>query len=256
MAPPLVRPAEPRNVSEICREWDRLAGLRFEQISSGRDFSYSRILEPTILNLLKQRPFSSVLDVGCGVGVLTRRIADLCDTVVGLDVSEGSISVARQHTQPTSSLKFVAESVESFAARTAEKFDVVVSNMMLMSTPNLRAAVNAMAGLLAPAGRMIITITHPWFWPKYWGYESAAWFEYEREIVLEAPFTISTDGPSPFLITHIHRPLEQYVTGFVSCGLCMTGMSEPSPPDDTPADYRSHWEFPRFLTFTCTHIDR
>ncbi len=248
---PPIKPAGRKDLGEISREWDRLAQLRYAQIESGRDFSYSRILEPTIIQLLQQQEFSSVLDVGCGVGILTHRLGELCDRVLGLDISETSISIARQHNSRADVVDFVTESIEAFATEGTEKFDVVIANMMLMSTPDLDSALNAMVEALTPCGRLIITITHPWFWPKYWGYETAAWFVYGKEIVLDAPFAISSDGPSPFVITHIHRPLESYVKSLVNSKMCVTNLIEPSPPDDAPDEYRQHWEFPRFLAITC-----
>jgi SAM-dependent methyltransferase len=251
MLPSLIRPVESKDLRDIRGEWDKLAELRYAQITSGRDFSYSGILEPTIIRLLQESPFSNALDVGCGVGVLTSRITELCSRVVGLDISEFSLAFARRCNPAMHSLEFVAESVESFAGTTAERFDAIIANMMLMSSPDLTATLKAMNELLTATGRLVITITHPWFWPKYWGYESAPWFVYEHEIVLEAPFTISADGPSQFLITHIHRPLEKYVTSILNSHLSLTALVEPSLPDDAPTEYRQRWEFPRFLAFVC-----
>lgn len=251
MESPLIRPSERKSLLDIRREWNELAELRHLQIESGRDVSYSRILEPTVIRLLKRQPLSSALDVGCGVGVLTRSIREVCERVVGIDVSEASISHAQRNSVSSRPIDFLVESVEDLAARTEEKFDAVIANMMLMSSPDLMSSIGAMTRLLNPVGRLIITITHPWFWPNYWGYESAPWFRYDREIILEAPFAISADGPSPFLITHIHRPLERYINALLSFNLCVTDFEEPSPPLDAPLEYRKTWHFPRFLALSC-----
>jgi SAM-dependent methyltransferase len=251
MPPPQIRPVEPRELCDIGKEWDQLAELRYEQISSGRDYSYSHILEPTIVKLVTGQSGSSAIDVGCGVGILTEELTKLRSRVVGIDVSEYSISRARHHNQLGDIGDFVVASVEDYAARTVEKFDTVIANMMLMSSPNLKSTVHAMDSLMSSNGHLIITLTHPWFWPKYWGYDKAPWFFYEDEIFMEAPFAITADGPTPFAITHIHRSLEQYVSCFIETGLSLTCLIEPSAPADAPFEYRGNWRFPRFLAITC-----
>jgi hypothetical protein len=59
--------------------------------------------------------------------------------------------------------------------------------MTLMTAPDLRAFAKALATLLQARGRFVAILTHPCFWPRYWGYEEEPWFHYEREIFIEAP---------------------------------------------------------------------
>ncbi len=253
---PRIRPAEPKSLAEIRREWDRLAEIRYAQISAGRDFSYSGILAPTILRVASETAFHNILDAGCGVGFLTRDFARICEDVVGIDVSESSTSIALRVSRAEGlRCKFFTESVERFAANSDLRFELIVANMMLMSSPNLEATLAAIATLLAPSGRLILTITHPWFWPRYWGYDTAPWFRYDREIVIEAPFTISFDSPSESLITHIHRPLQRYVASVIGAGLQLTALLEPSLPEQSPEEYRERWRFPRFLAMVCGRPD-
>ena len=49
-------------------------------------------------------------------------------------------------------------------------------------------------------------ITHPFFWPKYWGYESEEWYKYNEEIFIENEFSISFEKEMG-KTTYIHRPL-------------------------------------------------
>ncbi len=49
-----------------------------------------------VLELLAPRPGEHILDVGCGDGVLTKKIADLGCSVVGVDSSADFVASARK----------------------------------------------------------------------------------------------------------------------------------------------------------------
>ena len=89
-------------------------------------------------------------------------------------------------------------------------------------------------------------LTHPWFWPKYWGYEKASWYRYEREIFVEAEFVTSTCS-TEVVTTHVHRPLEQYARAFAEEGLVLETIVEPMPSPEVEALYPKRWAFPRFI---------
>lgn len=70
-----------------------------------------------------------VLDLGCGDGSLTERIADLVPEgeAIGLDASEGMIDTARR--KERNNLSFLKEDINSLGF--TERFDVVFSNATL-----------------------------------------------------------------------------------------------------------------------------
>ena len=121
-----------------------------------------------------------------------------------------------------------------------------VAVMTLMTAPDLRGLAKALAGLLRTHARFIATLTHPCFWPRYWGYEREPWFRYDRETFIEAPFVISK-RQTDLRTTHIHRPLEHYLTVFAEEGFVLDALAEPMPAPDVQSLYPRRWEFPRFL---------
>jgi trans-aconitate methyltransferase len=103
-----------------------------------------------VLELLAPRPGERILDLGCGTGALTARIAEAGAAVVGIDASDEMIARARERF-PT--IEFVVGRGESFAV--AEPFDAVFSNAALhwMSPPEAVAA--RMCAALKPGGRVV-----------------------------------------------------------------------------------------------------
>ena len=50
--------------------------------------------------------YASALDVGCSIGVLTRSLAERCDVLVGLDLTERALSHARARCSDMPHIRF------------------------------------------------------------------------------------------------------------------------------------------------------
>lgn len=105
-------------------------------------------LGAAVLELLAPQPRERILDVGCGDGVLTRMIADLGCTVVGLDSSPDFVASAR---------KLGLDVVETDAAQMKfdRCFDAVFSNAALHWMKDPDAVIRCVARALRPGGRFV-----------------------------------------------------------------------------------------------------
>ena len=95
---------------EVARSWDQLVNVRAEQIDSGKDITFNRVVKPSILASLGRDHFTHGIDVGCGSGHLTASLVPFCDKVVGIDISEKSVALASQrfaHSSVSFSFVFV-----------------------------------------------------------------------------------------------------------------------------------------------------
>ena len=99
-----------------------------------------------------------VLDVGCGGGILSESMYFKGADVVGIDLGEKAINVAKLH-QLESGAKVAYQyiSVEQLATEQPASFDVVTCMEMLEHVPDPKAVVEACAQLVKPGGSVFFS---------------------------------------------------------------------------------------------------
>ncbi|NOH02235.1 MAG: bifunctional 2-polyprenyl-6-hydroxyphenol methylase/3-demethylubiquinol 3-O-methyltransferase UbiG [Chloroflexi bacterium] len=98
-------------------------------------------------------PNPRILDVGCGGGILSEALAKAGAQVTGLDLSEASIHVAKQHAQSQGlQIDYRYESVHDLAEKQAGTFDAITCMEMLEHVPEPVKVVAACAKALKPGG--------------------------------------------------------------------------------------------------------
>src|SRR5580692_1715920 len=97
----------------------------------------------------------TLLDVGCGAGLLAEPLSRLGADVVGLDPAEESIAVARAHAETTGArLAYRVGVAEDLVAEGA-RFDVVSAMEVVEHVADMPAFVAAASALVAPGGLFI-----------------------------------------------------------------------------------------------------
>jgi 2-polyprenyl-6-hydroxyphenyl methylase/3-demethylubiquinone-9 3-methyltransferase len=135
---------DPRGPMKVLHGFNpvRLAYIRDEACRRfGRDPRSARSLEGL-----------TVLDVGCGGGVLSEPLARLGARVTGLDPAPTNVSVARLHAERSGvAVDYRNETVEAVVER-GETFDIVLAMEVVEHVANVQAFVAACAGAVKPGG--------------------------------------------------------------------------------------------------------
>jgi len=100
----------------------------------------------------------SVLDVGCGGGILAEAMARDGAQVTGIDLSEKALGVARLHQlESGSAVDYRLISAETLAGQMPASFDVVTCMEMIEHVPEPGSTVAACARLAKPGGRLVFS---------------------------------------------------------------------------------------------------
>lgn len=99
----------------------------------------------------------SVLDVGCGGGLMSEPLARLGARVTGIDPGAQNIAIARGHAEPQGlAIDYRVATVEDLVAE-GRVFDAVVCLEVVEHVPDVAAFVAACAALVRPGGVLVLS---------------------------------------------------------------------------------------------------
>ena len=263
---PNIRPGRPAAATA----WENVATWYDQMIDEQRNDHYANVIIPGTLRLLEPFRDERILDVACGQGVISRELAELGCTVVGVDASPSLISAAKTRARHLGDLcKFVVGDATKLAELKLPpaSFDKAACVMALANIDPLEPVISALATLIKPDGKFVMIITHPAF--RAHGQSSWQWDNQTGQQFRRIDGYLS-NGSKPIQMhpgdrpevttTSFHRPLQTYVRLLTEAGFAITGMqewpalrvSQPGPRAD--AENRARREIPLFLAVKATRI--
>lgn len=100
----------------------------------------------------------TVVDVGCGGGILSESMAALGAKVTGIDLGDKALRVAKLHLlESGQQVDYRMVAVEKLAAEQPGHYDVVTCMEMLEHVPDPASTVRACAQLVKPGGRVFFS---------------------------------------------------------------------------------------------------
>ena len=116
---------------------------------------------PGLVQIAKLREGERVLDLACGTGVVARIAAERAGVsghVTGLDLNAGMLTVARALPPPAGAPVIWIERSALDTGLAAESFDVILCQQGFQFFPDKATAVREMRRVLAPGGRVAISV--------------------------------------------------------------------------------------------------
>jgi SAM-dependent methyltransferase len=143
--------------------WEANAETWTRHVRAGYDVYRDTLNTPAFLAMLPEVHGLNGLDVGCGEGANTRRLARLGAHMQAVDIAPTFIHHARaaEEAEPLGIVYRVGDGMAlPFAG---ESFDFVTAFMSLMDMPDQECAVREAARVLRPGGFLQFSILHPCF---------------------------------------------------------------------------------------------
>jgi 2-polyprenyl-3-methyl-5-hydroxy-6-metoxy-1,4-benzoquinol methylase len=223
---------------EAGQRWNALADWWDDQIGDGNAVQ-DELVEPAQEALLDLRPGERVLDIACGAGRFTRRMATKGVTILAFDQAENFIrrAIARS-AEFTGSIEYRvmdATDWEALSSLGVGSFDAAVATMALMDIAALEPLAEALPRLLIPGGRFVFSVTHPAFnsgRSMLVGERSDTgetnFFvkvpEYTRSFPIEGVGIVG----QPRKQYYFHRPISTLLNAFTERGLVVDRILEPA----------------------------
>ncbi|WP_321276471.1 bifunctional 2-polyprenyl-6-hydroxyphenol methylase/3-demethylubiquinol 3-O-methyltransferase UbiG [Thiomicrorhabdus indica] len=138
------------------KELDNFNRLSHKWWDEDGEFGALHKINPLRLQYMQQHQSltgRSILDIGCGGGILSESMAQLQANVTGIDLAEQVLQVAKLHALDAQiKVDYQLIAAEEYATQNPETHDIVTCMEMLEHVPNPQAIISAAAHAVKPGG--------------------------------------------------------------------------------------------------------
>jgi len=209
---------------------------------------------PSIVSLLAPQPGQHILDIACGNGLTSRRLAALGVKVTAFDFSANLIEKAKArsaHHQSLISYHVIdATDEQQLLSLGQETYDSALSNMALFDMADIETLFRTLPRLLKPNGTFVFSLTHPAFNNASSVHVMEEFDDGEIKTVYSVKISrymtqyhargiALREQPQPQM--YFERPLQYYLNLGFQNGFVLDGFEERAFPPDHPQDWPLGW---------------
>ena len=236
--------------------WNATAKLWDDRMGEKGNYFHQMLVWPGMENLLELKAGDRFLEIGCGTGLVARRLADRGINVLAFDFAPEMIRYAEARTQNYGDriqYKVLDATDEAALLKLGEcSFDGAVSAMALMDMAEIDPLLRSLAKLLKPGSCFVFAIAHPCFNNPH--IKMVAELEDRAgELVTEYSIKLARylqpsvarglaieNQEKPHF--YFHRPLHLLFRAAFQAGFFLDGLEEPSfPPELSPGSNSLSW---------------
>lgn len=226
------------DAGSVREAWDAAADSYAGMQAAGNDFYRYEFFGPAMLEACGDVAGLEAIDLGCGAGYFSRRLAERRARVVGVDLSPRLLAHAREREErePLGIGYREADAADAAALFPSASFDLATSCLSLLDMPEPAAVVRGAAALLRSGGRFVATIPHP-----ATDCPHRRWIEDAEgrrvELALDRYFETGPilyrwrhpRYPYPFETPGYHPTIEEATGWFLDAGFRLDRLLEPRP---------------------------
>lgn len=256
-----------RSPSSPNSSWDPVAHWYAQWVGKQGSHYHRTLALPTVIDLLRPQPDETIVDLGCGTGILATVLPSSVD-YVGVDLSPRLLDTARGLRGKRRT--FLHGDATHLAQNDGLRPQMADAATFILSIQDMDPLADALAGaawVLKDSGRLVILMFHPCFRvPRQsgWGWDDGRALQYRRIdsylTTREVPVRPIAHG-LPGAIKAYHRPLQAYLSGLIDSGFQLTGFVEmPAYPAITRqgprarAENRANADIPLLLGLSAVKV--
>lgn len=260
-------PADAVSQEEAIHSWDEAAEEFAGRFETDDEFFHKYMINPILLDFLGDVKGKVVLDVACGEGHFSRKLAEQAKgdiQIIGIDSSKRLIDLAHKKNKSFSHcIKFHIGDASFLDQLSPNSFDVVVCNMALMFIKRFEETIQEIARVLKPGGVFVLSLLHPCFLTP-----GSGWIlEESSDQGKENRIGWKTDNYHLRLVYHgvmrecdtketyyFCRTLEDYFCALRKSGFVVMDLREPLPPRELlekDPDFKAEEKRSIFLIMKC-----
>ncbi len=214
----------------IQEHWNKNAPSRFRELTGKTDDTYFGVTIPSVLFLVSGS--KRILDVGCGVGVLTNALTSPDREIVGVDFSGESIEIASENFP---NVKFVCSNI--LDVDLPEKCDAITAIMFFHNVPKPQTIFTKMLSMLAEKGKLIMVVPNSVVWFEKRRAIAERCIDFQDEDAYFIPFKIRNHAEHPSKFVYFNRSREEYIQLLSTAGFKNIEQITAIPGVSVPSDF-------------------